>query len=796
LKKFLSAFLAGSLVISAVPFVGSAAPVEEQKVIVVFEDKVDKEAVADAEGEINRTFKNAPVASVTVPSDEINELKKDPSVERVEKDILVRASAQTLDWGIQATNTPTAWNAGYTGKGINIAVVDTGVAPHDDLVLAGGKSFVDYTTSYSDDNGHGTHVAGIIGAEDNNMGTKGVAPDANIYAVKALKKDGSGNLSSILAGIDWAITNKMDIVNLSLGVQTHSAIFKSMVDKAYANGVLVVAAAGNDGTAGGSEDSVDYPARYDSAIAVAAIDSANNRVDFSSTGNTVEIAAPGVSILATYLNNGYAKMSGTSMAAPYVAGQLALLKQANPTMTNAALRSELIKMSKDLGGKGRDPLYGYGLTQAPSGSSANPGNTSPTPAPVLSPVTGLAANMKSISGLPGEMKTLSITSTHKNGQKADRTKEAEWKSENVAIATVENGQVIIKQFGKTNIAASFGGKTVRVTVDAGVRSLTANAKKISGKPTNTTMVTLTAVLPDGRKLDVSNQALWNSDNINVATVENGLVTINQFGKTNIVASFGGKTAKVAVDTSIRSLSVNTKKVSGKPGDTAAVTLTATLSDGKKIDVSQEAEWKTENAGIATVTSGLVTINQFGKTKIVASFGGKTVKVAVDTSIRSLSANTKKVSGKPGDTAAVILTATLSDGKKIDVSQEAEWKTENAGIATVTSGLVTINQFGKTNIVASFGGKMVKVAVDTSIRSLSANTKKVSGKLGDTAAITLIATLSDGKKIDVSQEAEWKTENDGIATVTSGLVTINQFGKTNIVASFGGKTVKVFTDIRR
>ncbi|WP_083632252.1 S8 family peptidase [Domibacillus antri] len=624
MKKVLSGFLAGSLVIASVPFVVSAQPVDEQKVIVVFEDKVDKEAVADADGEINRTFKNVPVASVTVPADEIKELKNDPSVKRVEKDILIHTSAQTLDWGIQATNTPAAWNAGLTGKGIKIAVVDTGVAPHDDLVIAGGQSFVDYTASYSDDNGHGTHVAGIIGAEDNQFGTKGVAPDADIYAVKALNKDGSGHLSSILAGIDWAITNKMDIVNLSLGTQTHSDIFKSMVDNANANGVLVVAAAGNDGTADGSGDTVDYPARYESAIAVAAVDSSYNRASFSSAGSTVEIAAPGVSIVAPYLNNGYARSSGTSMAAPYAAGVLALLKQVNPTMTNAELRSKLTESSKDLGTAGRDPFYGFGLTQAPAGSSKSANQSAD-----LSPVTGLTANMQSISALPGETKSLSIVAAHQNGQKTDRTKEAVWKSENTRIATVEGGQVTVLRYGKTNIVASFEGKTVKIPIDAGIRHLSASTSKISGKPSETASVMLTAVLSDGSKADVSNMAVWKSANTSVATAANGVVTINQFGKTTVSAAYGGKTVRIAVDAGIRSLSADVQKVSVKAGQTAKVTLTATLADGQKVDVSPEAEWKTANARIATVNKGVVKINRTGKTFVTASFGGKTVKITAE-----------------------------------------------------------------------------------------------------------------------------------------------------------------------
>ncbi|WP_265416743.1 S8 family serine peptidase [Alkalihalobacillus deserti] len=139
------------------------------------------------------------------------------------------------------TEAPKAWESGYTGKGVKVAVVDTGVAKHEDLIITGGISFPSYTSSFFDDNGHGTHVAGIIGARNNNYGTVGIAYESSIYAVKVLDQN------DVIAGIDWSITNKMDIVNLSLGTISHSSTLKQVVDKAYSQGVLVVAAVGNNG---------------------------------------------------------------------------------------------------------------------------------------------------------------------------------------------------------------------------------------------------------------------------------------------------------------------------------------------------------------------------------------------------------------------------------------------------------------------------------------------------------------------------------------------------------------------
>lgn len=365
-KKLLSFVIVSSLSVSLVaPIVHAEAPIENVNVIIVFKDKIDKTAIQNVDGEIEKVLNNVSVVTGEVPKDMIDDLGRDKDVLAVEIDQRVQVSGQVQDWGIQTVKAPSAWESQLTGKGLKIAVVDTGITPHKDLMIAGGVSFTPYTPSYVDDNGHGTHVAGIIGAENNDFGVVGVAPDADIYAVKVLDKDGSGNLSDIIKGIDWAITNNMDIINLSLGTQTHSYALKQVVDKAYNNGIVVVAASGNDGNADGIGETVDYPARYDSVIAVAAIDSANNRGAFSSTGAEIEVAAPGVKIASTYLNEGYGIMTGTSMASPYVAGTVALLKQANPTLSNTQLRQKLIESTIDLGTLGRDSFFGFGLVQAP-----------------------------------------------------------------------------------------------------------------------------------------------------------------------------------------------------------------------------------------------------------------------------------------------------------------------------------------------------------------------------------------------------------------------------------------------
>lgn len=337
-------------------------------------------------GKLKHQYKHFNVATADLTAQSLSNLKKDSNVAYVQQDYIVKASkvkvsaSSVTDWGVSDINAPSSWQSGLTGKGVKIAVIDTGAGPHPDLSIAGGTNVISgsNTASYTDDNGHGTHVAGIINGQGLGNGVKGIAPDASIYAVKALDSTGSGYISDIISGIDWAISSKMDIISLSLGAGQSDTVLQDAVDTAYNNGILVVAAAGNDGNSSGTGTNIEYPANYSSVIAVAAVDSTNTRAYFSSTGSKLEVSAPGVNITSTYLNGKYASMSGTSMAAPFVAGDLALLKQKYPSYTNVQLRQLLDSGVKDLGVKGRDSLYGYGLVEAPS-------TPVPQPAPVAAP---------------------------------------------------------------------------------------------------------------------------------------------------------------------------------------------------------------------------------------------------------------------------------------------------------------------------------------------------------------------------------------------------------------------------
>ncbi|MDJ0795411.1 MAG: S8 family peptidase [Calothrix sp. MO_167.B12] len=274
------------------------------------------------------------------------------------------------EWGADLVQAPEVWDKGHTGKGVIVAVLDTGVDyNHSDLndniwrntrEIAGngidddGNGYVDDVFGWNfhhenndvlDRNGHGTHVAGTIAGERNDFGVTGIAYDAQIMSVKVLNDSGSGYYSSISDGIRYATDNGANVINLSLGGRFPTRSVESAIEYASSKGVTVVMAAGNYG-----ESQPGYPGRYadESGIVVGAVDSNNNMADFSNRAgnhNLAYVTAPGVSVYSTVPNNGYNSYSGTSMASPHVAGVVALMLSANPELTTTQIRQIITETS-------------------------------------------------------------------------------------------------------------------------------------------------------------------------------------------------------------------------------------------------------------------------------------------------------------------------------------------------------------------------------------------------------------------------------------------------------------------
>ena len=232
------------------------------------------------------------------------------------------AAPADVPWGVARVNAPAAWATGQ-GAGVKVAVIDTGIdCTHPDLQcdFGSGVNIVDPSAAPMDDNEHGTHVAGTIAGRGRG-GPAGVAPQATLIPVKVLDGDGSGTLSDIVKGINWAARARVNVINMSLGGPTGSPALERAVKSALAAGVVVVCAAGNSGPA---PDTVGFPGGYPGVIAVAASDAKDGVAKFSSRGDAVAFIAPGVDILSTVPGGKTAKLSGTSMASPHVAGLAAL----------------------------------------------------------------------------------------------------------------------------------------------------------------------------------------------------------------------------------------------------------------------------------------------------------------------------------------------------------------------------------------------------------------------------------------------------------------------------------------
>ncbi|TVS10903.1 MAG: hypothetical protein EA424_24540 [Planctomycetaceae bacterium] len=343
--------------------------------------QADAALIARNGGRVHRQFQLVPAVAATLPARAIAALRATPGVEAVELDGTVELHDYDTVWGVKRIRAPIVHSglwvedgaepAPILATGVRVAVLDTGVDYHH-LDLApnymGGYDFVNNDADPWDDHGHGTHVAGTVAALLNGIGAVGAAPEVDLYALKVMNANGTGSWSAVLAALDWAVQNEMHIVNLSIGSSVDpGTTVQAAFDNAYAAGLVIVSSAGNSGL---GEDTVGFPAKYESVIAVASTTTSNSRSSFSSTGPDVELAAPGSSIYSTVSGGGYGWKSGTSMAAPHVAGTAALVIASGiidldgDGRINDEVRWVLQSTAVDLGPEGRDDHFGYGLIDA------------------------------------------------------------------------------------------------------------------------------------------------------------------------------------------------------------------------------------------------------------------------------------------------------------------------------------------------------------------------------------------------------------------------------------------------
>ncbi len=390
--------------LDGLPTVTKDAAIPGKYIVVMKQGKSPLDALKEHRINAKNIFDGVQGFSASMSAAQVDILRHDPDVAIVEPDYVVTAFAQSNPTGIQrigALTHPVAKINGIDERvDVDVAIIDTGIdLDHPDLNVVANKNLINASQTGDDDNGHGSHVAGTVAALDNDIGVVGVAPGARLWAVKVLDAQGSGAMSTIIAGIDYVTTNaaQIDVANMSLGCECTSAALNEAIKRSVQAGVVYVVAAGNS-----AKDAKNYsPANHPDVITVSAIADFNGQAgggasatcrsdvddtlaDFSNFGAVVEIAAPGVCINSTYKNGGYAVLSGTSMASPHVTGAAALYVAINGKPANAtgvvAVRSALIAQAvpqnsptgftgdKD---SNAEPLLALGTASTSSASSAS-----------------------------------------------------------------------------------------------------------------------------------------------------------------------------------------------------------------------------------------------------------------------------------------------------------------------------------------------------------------------------------------------------------------------------------------
>lgn len=332
--------------------------------------------VEKAGGKVKVSMRHNLAIAAEMSEKDKNRFEKNANVDYIEVDQKRRFMAQSVPYGIgmvQADQVDDSVASAAAG-GKKICVIDSGLdLPHEDMGTRfdtiNGTNDSGTGNWYEEGGPHGTHVAGTIAALNNGLGVRGViGSNPNMHIVKVFNASGWGYSSSLVAAIETCADNGSNVVNMSLGGSGSSQTEANAMQNLFNQGVLLIAAAGNSGSANSTTDALSYPASYNAVVSVAALDSSKSLASFSQKNSQVEIAAPGVDVLSTYpegtgSQGNYGTMSGTSMASPHVAGVAALVWSHHPTCSAQQIRDALNATAEDLGSAGRDVAFGYGLVR-------------------------------------------------------------------------------------------------------------------------------------------------------------------------------------------------------------------------------------------------------------------------------------------------------------------------------------------------------------------------------------------------------------------------------------------------
>ena len=724
------------------------------------------------------------------------------------KDPYLSTSSAYLQWHHSILNSQLAWQAGYRGKGVKVAVLDTGIKSGHEDVSAVHTYDVGYGTE--DGQGHGTHVCGIIGAKLNNgKGGAGVAPECSIYSIKVLEDDGGGSSSVIMKGVNQAVAAGADIVNMSLGGPTYSLPEEKVYKDAYEAGVAVFCAAGNE-----SSSSAHYPAAYKATISVAALEPSMGKAYFSNYDSGVRYSAPGVDIYSTYYSstNAYTKMSGTSQATPVTAGAAAVIwpivNGSGKYEGKAKVDNLLKKMDASC-----SKVSGKGLGKGCIDLAKALGLTNNEAAP-LKPVFGTKAGTYTTSSLsvtisspdPGctiYYSTDGKTITYKNGVLSANAKKytgafpvSGQASVTVYAIAVKNSNKLASQAVSARYTLKPPVTGVTVSSTTGVNYLaqgTSLTLKATCAPTYAANKTVKWSINATKETGVSISSSGKVSATKTATPGNYTVTATS--KDGPAANFT-VTVKAAPTNPVTSITGKTKTVNVYIGQSVTVTDTIVTKKDKSTGTYAALNWMSQDKTVATVskTAGVkITGVKLGKTTItgVAADGtGKTFTITVNvkqqvTSITPANSVTSYTlrQNKSIKLDMVVAPATAADKKlKWTVSPEGKGVTVNNGVVKATKDAATGSYTIKATAADGMGAYRtctVSVIADmTSANTISVNKKtvdifRIAGGTGGATSSTVTVTCPGGY---------WDVSNNA-----PGIVSVSRSGSNLTVKATGQAT---------
>lgn len=677
-------------------------------------------------------------------------------------------------WQHSVLNSQLAWAAGYRGKGVKVAVLDTGIlAGHNDVSAV---KTIDVGYGTADGHGHGTHVSGIIGAKLNNgTGGAGVAPECYIYSIKVLKDTGSGASSTIIKGVNQAVNNRVDIINMSLGGALYSKVEADAYQRAYEAGIAVFCAAGNE-----FSNSAHYPAAYKSTISIAALDKSMGKAYFSNYDSGVRYSAPGVDIYSTYKDSAssYKSMSGTSQATPVTAGAAAVIWATLPSNLSGKAKVDALLKKMDsscskVTGKGLgkgciDLAKALGLTN----NEAAPKKPEFVTKPGTYTSTSIRVAIKSPD--PGCIIYYSTDGkpvTYKNGVLSDNALEYSDTNGGIAIGNKANVTVYAIAMKRSNRLVS-PVVCGRFTFKPKVSSLTVTSLNgISTLAQGTSLTLKATCAPDyapDKKVTWSLERYSNntaSDNDPKVTG----VSINASGR--ITAS---KTAAIG----------NYRVIAKMANSNVNTTFTFTVCAAPKnpvTSITAKNKNVTVNVGEAfTVQASDVTVTRKDKTKTNAA---ALFWIPEDNSVVSVITRNGNIviTGKKAGKTKVIGTANDGSGKTVAITVNVKQKPQAVTSVTIT---------GSGNVMCVRQGKSVKLTANV-FPSTAAN-KKVNwsyspAKEGITVVNGVVKAAKNAKPCNITVTA---TAADGSGASANYVISIIEEEK-NTTLTVDKKSVDIF-----